>query len=148
MSEQQPSKINRISLKSLTINQIGLLAEQIKEMGDRDYQVLLLTPYGFIKGDLLENASMEKVITSDPDQANQASIDLSAFTSMRAEHVNELKEENPDLEIVDNGATLNLKNVEVYKDQISDPVLTLSQMLVFANEVIGVSLIPRDHLQN
>lgn len=148
MSEKLENKFNRISLKSYTVNQVGLLTEQLKKMGDNDFQVLLLTAYGFIKGDLSKISSEESVITAQSEQENRASVDLSSLISMRENLIDEIKSEEPDLEIVDNGATLNLENVEIYKDQFENPVFKTNQMLVFANDVISVSLIPRDHLQS
>lgn len=148
MTENQNKGINRLSLKSFTINQVALLIDQAKEYGDNDFQILLLTSYGFIKGDLLENAAEDELLMANQESSNQLTIDLSSLTPMRANLIKGMKEKEPDLEIVDNGATLNLKNVEIYKNDLSNPVLRTNQMIVFANDVISVSLAPRDYLQS
>ena len=134
----------RISLKSMTINQLSVLTEQFKELDDKnDFQVLLLTPFGFIKGDLHEIASEEELIQKNPDQENQFSVDLSALITLRSNHIRKLEEEVSELKIVDNGAALNLKNVEVYKDLSQGPIMNTNQLIVFADQVISFSLTPR-----
>lgn len=148
MTTTHQNKFNRLSLKAMTINQLQVLIEKVKEIGSPDdFQVLLLTPYGFIKGDLVAFAPQKELFNTISEQPIKMEVDLSSLVSIRGNAVNKLKEENPKLEIVDNGAVLNMKNVEIYKDQIIEPVIKMNQMIVFADQVISFSLIPKDHIQ-
>ena len=45
---------NRYSLKALTIHAVDSIRETYLKNCSRDYQLLLLTPFGFIRGDIEE----------------------------------------------------------------------------------------------
>ncbi len=80
----------------------------------------------------------------DPNCSN-VNVDFSYIVKMKNERLLKFEEENPNLNVCDNGAILNLKNVSVYKDNLNDPVLITEQMLVFADQIIGFSAIPRNN---
>ncbi|QTD40599.1 hypothetical protein [Sporosarcina sp. Te-1] len=67
MTEKQNESSNRISLKAFTVNQLGTLIDKSKELGDNHFQILVLTSYGFIKGDLFEISSAEELLTPNPE---------------------------------------------------------------------------------
>lgn len=148
MSQIEKNRKFRFSNKFTSIHNLNVLVELLKkENVDNDYQILLLTPYGFIKGDLEEISDKDSFVTIASEQENNPysttlTIDLSYLVKLRAESLKKLQEEK-DVEIIDNGGTLNFRNVEIYKDNLIEPIAKLSQMLVFVDQIISFSLIPR-----
>ncbi|OLN21619.1 hypothetical protein BTO30_14150 [Domibacillus antri] len=143
MDSNQTNKINRVSLKAMTIHSLQIMIDQFKELSpNNDFQILLLTPFGFIAGDLEALASTEEMLS--PNENSNFNFDVSAVVTTRNEFVNKMKDENPAVEVIDNGAALNFKNVRVFKDQLCEPILNMNQMLVFADQIISFSIVPRD----
>lgn len=141
---QKPECIkNNISLKVLTINQLGILANFFKENNYADYQVLLLTPFGFIKGDI-ENLATNQNFITETDSPNKYNIDISVVYQFRNDTLIELEKDNKTLNVIDNGALINLKNVTIYKDNLNVPILTTNQMILFVDQIISFSLFPRN----
>lgn len=136
---------DRFSSKAITIASLSALTNILNsENSSEDYQILLLTSYGFIKGDLCETVNI-KDSTSIDEATNKTTLDISFILNNRLELISDMEKENPNIKPTDNGATLNLKNVKIYKDNLLNPILTLGQMLVFVDKIIGIYLIPRDH---
>lgn len=149
MTEKIENKKIRYSNKAMTIYQLKTLVEFFNEKDEKnDFQILLITPFGFIKGDLEEiNENKDDFISlkqKSPDTPDTYSydVDISYLIKLRSEHLSELQSEK-EVVIVDNGATLNFRNVEVYKDNLSNPIATFEQMLVFADQIISFSIVPR-----
>jgi hypothetical protein len=144
MSDENSSKKVRYSSKALSIHQLDALIKHFKELDNKnDFQILIMTPYGFIKGDLEAISDGEtKFVTENQDNPGTFKVDLSHLLKMRNEHLVKL-EDDEKIVIVDNGATLNFRNVEIYKDDFVDPIVNLEQMLVFADQIISFSIVPR-----
>ncbi len=134
----------RYSLKATTINSLGLLAKYFNENENgNDYQILLLTPYGFIKGDIENIASHDNFITKT-DIPNKYDVDLSIVYQYRNDALKDAEKDKENINLIDNGAIINLKNVTVYKDNLKEPILTTNQMIVFADQIVSFSLCPRN----
>ncbi|MCY7485781.1 hypothetical protein [Paenibacillus alvei] len=115
-----------------------------KNYPDSEKQVLLLTPYGFIKGDLHDNNDDTEKLLSKTDD-DKYCLDLSVVTRYKKDALENAEKENgSNISVVGDGSTLNLKNVTVYKDDLRNPVLNIDQLIVFADQVISFSLVPKD----
>lgn len=134
-----------LSLKKLTLHNLDILAKVIND-NENDVQVLLLTPFGFIKGDIADVATKATYLSNTED-SKVVSVDISYAIEMRNETIIDWESNGDILTPFDNGAAINLKNVSVYKDNLTNPVITTNQMVVFVDQVISFSLIPRNHDQ-
>jgi hypothetical protein len=150
MSEEVKNKIpncmiDRFSIKALTVSALDAIIEVTnKSDSSNDYQILLLTPLGFIKGDICDIANSDNFITKN-ESLNNFKIDISYAITQRYKNISILEEENPNIKPIDNGATLNLKNVTIYKENLNNPILSIDQMLIFVDQIISFSMIPRNH---
>lgn len=136
---------DRFSIKALTISSLNGIIEVAKKTdSSNDYQILLLTPLGFIKGDICNIANSDNFITKN-ESLNNFKIDISYAITQRNKSISILEEENPNIKPIDNGATLNLKNVTIYKENFINPILSIDQMLIFVDQIISFSMIPRNH---
>jgi hypothetical protein len=150
MSEEIKNRIpacmnDRFSTKSITIASLDGIIKLAKETDpSNDYQILLLTALGFIKGDICDVATDDNFITKR-ESLNSYKMDISYAIKQRNRSIDSLEEENPNIKPIDNGATLNLKNVTVYKEDFNNPILSIDQMLIFADQIISFSMISRNH---
>ncbi|NFO72181.1 hypothetical protein FDC51_18905 [Clostridium botulinum] len=140
---------NNLSVKFIDIQLFnGMITYFNTQHENNDFQILLHTTYGFIKCDICNADPSDNFITPknpmDPNSSN-VNVDFSYIVKIKNERLLKFEEENPNLNVCDNGAILNLKNVSVYKDNLNDPVLITEQMLVFADQIIGFSAIPRNN---
>jgi len=126
---------DRISFKSVTLHSLNTIIEHCNENGN-DFQILLLTPYGFIKGDISDFGNKENFV-SKTNVENKFDIDFSYIINSRDDYMSELEKDNPNIKPIDNGAVLNLKNVTIYKNDLANPVLTINQYMVFVDQIIG-----------
>ncbi|AUM96139.1 MULTISPECIES: hypothetical protein [Clostridium] len=141
---------NNLSVKSMDIQLFnGIITYFNNEHDNNDFQILLHTTYGFIKCDICDIAESDDFITSGENSTNSNSenlnVDFSYIVKIKNERLLEFEKENPNLNVCDNGAILNLKNVSIYKDDLKNPILTTNQMLVFLDQIIGFSAIPRNY---
>lgn len=144
MNTQKNNLINKISLKAVTLNSLRAMIESLNKTGINDFQALILTPFGFITGDIsVELSNKENYITYSEDKTNYT-IDISYVNEMKQNYISKYKKKNPEICFVDNPTFLNLKNVTFYKDDFKTPILTINQYLIFVDQIIGFSLIPRD----
>lgn len=144
LENKLPNCLNdRFSLKSITLQSLSVMLDYFNKDNNNDLQVLLLTPFGFIKGDICPVNNGESFITEGASE-NQFTVDFSYVVKSRTDVVFSLEEDNPNIKPVDNAAVLNLKNVTIYKDNLNNPILTTNQYLVFVDQIIGFSPVPRE----
>lgn len=143
---------NYLSIKTLDLHAFRVIIKQFNEVGNNDLQVLLHTTYGFIKCDICDIAETDNFITAvensesiSNENLKTYNVDFSYIVRLRNNQLLELEKENPDLKPCDNGSILSLKNVSIYKDNLISPVLNTNQMIVFLDQIIGFSAIPRNH---
>lgn len=140
MENKLPSCLeNRFSLKALTV--IGV--DALRKAYTSDYQMMFVTPYGIICGDLDEVQTIEK-LKSEIKAEGSAKVDLSLAIEGRNTILKDLESDGKTLMISDSGGVINLKNVAVYRDDMRNPVFITDGLLLFADQIIAVSLIPRD----
>jgi len=140
MENKLPSCLeNRFSLKALTV--IGV--DALRKAYTSDYQMMFVTPYGIICGDLDEVQTIEK-LKSEIKAEGSAKVDLSLAVDERNKFLENLEANGKAPEISDSGGVINLKNVTIYRDNMIHPVLTIDTLLLFADQIISVSLIPRE----
>jgi hypothetical protein len=140
----------RYSVKSLTIHQLAVLINQFNQMDEKnDFQALLMTPFGLLKCDIdfkdnaEEDDNSEFIVPVDKSK-NLYKVDLSHLIKIRHDLVKKMTEEDNNIKIIDNGATLSLKNVEIFKDSLTEPIGSIGQMLVFADQISAFTLVPRN----
>ena len=140
--ENEP-KATKFSSKAITIHQLNFLVKYFREKDEsNDFQLLLLTPFGFIKGDLEEIIGEENFFSENENLPGTYKVDLSYAVTLRRQFFEKLEAEES-IEIVDNGAILNFKNAQVFTDNLSQPIATFDQHLVFADQIISFSIVPR-----
>ncbi|SFL80888.1 hypothetical protein [Salibacterium qingdaonense] len=133
-----------LSAKFITVNQLEIVINQLKEIGDdNDFQVLLMTPFGFLKGDIEDITDKDGFMVDSPDNPDAMRIDLSYLVKMKNDFLKD--PENQHIEITNDDGTLNLVNVEIYKDTFLNPIATLPQMLVFVDQIISCAIVPREN---
>ncbi|MBH0174709.1 hypothetical protein IHV09_14165 [Fictibacillus sp. 23RED33] len=143
---EEKNSIDKYSLKAITIQQLGFLTQKFNKMNiNNDFQLLLMTQFGFIKCDLeLEIPEDDDFFTPIPNQEDRYQLNLSYLLKQRKEVVKMFEEKGP-IEFVDNGTTLSLKNVSIFKDDMLNPIARLEQMLVFADQISGLTIVPRNN---
>lgn len=149
MSAEKENKVsnlfkNSISVKKTTLDSLDILIKYAKSH-NKDYQALLLTPFGFIQGDITENATKDTFITID-ENTNSSIVDISFILQTTNESISALESENPELKVIDDGFTINLKNVTIFKNNFQQPMVSLDQMVVFVDQIVSFTLVPRDQI--
>lgn len=144
---------NNLSIKAIDLHIFkGMIKHFNGEHDNNDFQILLHTTYGFIKCDICDIVQNDDFITvvENPEIINAENsktinVDFSYIARVRNNQLLEFEKENPELKPCDNGSILNLRNVSIYKDNLISPILNTDQMIVFLDQIIGFSAIPRNH---
>jgi len=142
---------NNLSIKAIDLQALNGIIKIFNEQNDKnDFQILLHTTYGFIKCDICDIAKEDNAITivENPNTINEENskmftVDFSYLAKIRNDTLLEYEKENPEIKPCDNGHILSLKNVSLYKDNLDSPVFSINQMVVFLDQIIGFSPIPR-----
>lgn len=136
----------RYSSKYISIFALDTIKKAL-ESTNNDCQVLLLTSYGFIKCDLDFNPSSDNPLRKNSDSSNGYSLDLTCISKLRNDTITKLEKESPNIKPVDSGALVYLKNATIYSNGLSsssaNQSVTINEFVVFADQIIGFSLIPR-----
>lgn len=142
-----------ISSKAMTISCLAGLGKTLEKQFNSNYKLILLTPLGIIKGSIIfekkdnEEDYFELVSeTKNPDGTKNCTfeVDISFALKVKKEKINDLKEEKPNLSVTEDGACFYVKNATLNPSSNPNINITFSQLIVFADQVIGVSLAPSD----
>lgn len=134
------------SCKGATLITLAFIEQTIRKEHNADLQPLLLTPYGFIRCDIDLEDSSENLFNATA-QENQYTFNLGCIASYRNSFINDIEAETPDIKAKDNGTLLNLKNVTIYSNGLTQsmayPSSKFPEFAIFVDQILGFSLVPR-----
>lgn len=134
------------SAKSATLITLESLKNVLKDKYNADQQIVLVTSYGFIKCDIDLDDSSEDIFLPT-DEKDKYTFNIKSLTSLRNSFINSLETDNPNIKMRDDGAFLYLKNVTIYSNgmsaSIAHPCTTFDNFIIFVDQILGFSLIPR-----
>lgn len=138
---------NRLSLKSATFQSLEALIYTIndaKNVGQNNVKVLILTSLGQIKADLAPFCTDKdkSFIKKNDDNPHEAGLDISYIMTIRNNHIIDLeKDSDEEFKIVDSSPVVYLKNVELTSLSAPQTALKYEQLILFADQIIGFSII-------
>lgn len=136
-------------MKNRIVHVISVLIECLKENGSTDAQVLLHTAYGFIQGDIATIGTFDKMCQKTHNENEFTLTDWSCvFNSDELKKFNNHEDDSlHDKPPIDTRLFITIKNVSIFKDYPNKYTMNMSQMIVFVDNIIGVSIIPRTQWQ-
>jgi len=135
---------NRVSLKSMTLSALNSCISVLNDLAEQNnLRVVLLTPSGIIKGKIVpvvEIVEGNEFLKQISPENSSFEADISFVYALRQKTLIEWEKENPNLQVVDNGAFINLKDVELTSPSTPGIKNNFSQLIVFVDQIVGFSL--------
>jgi hypothetical protein len=106
-------------------------------------QAVFLTTYGKITADIEDIVTYENAFEANDN--NGFYFDLSALIGQRNKIIEDYKESDEEIEIIDNGRVINLKNVKISNVSNPDSTSYYDQLILFIDQIIGFSIHSQDN---
>lgn len=133
-----------ISLKHLNIQALQQLIENLNDVKASDTQHVkasFITSFGIVYADIESIQYDENNGISFNKDTKELSVDLSQMVFLRNRMIENEEKDYPEktLELNQDGALINLKNVEIYSN--SQSPIEMPQLLIYSDAILAMSYI-------
>jgi hypothetical protein len=134
MNEQPNTGNLPLSMKYIVFRELMKLIYKLKSENNALYKVAILTPAGTIVGNMAPCSPENEMIkyTDDPEKFT---LDTSSIFDVLSKQYNPVKQEYSDAYMV------NVLDATVYENGITGEGTHVDQIILFADQIIGFSLI-------
>lgn len=137
---------NKISTKRVMMSGAEVLCSTLRQTTHNDAHLVLLTNGGIISG---IPASAEEYLseefTTPTENINEHKVNLFSLGKLRYTQIQEMEKKEPELEVIDNGSYICLKDATYKTGDIS---YNFGEIIVFADQIQGLALSDRNILAN
>lgn len=130
----------RFSRKVIQVKALAAMADNMNRQNkDKQYQLLVITSAGKITGDYCETYCSDEECCLTDDNL----FDVSMINEFANKVLIDAENEIVNIEVIDNGHFIKFNNAKITHNG-SDQVSELSQIIIFADQIVAFTLIEKE----